>query len=115
LQYGTPTCAPIGERYVDIVSLFGRTTPAERDHNELVAVQKQLLDLQREVEGAQRRIDAVDLHARAIVEEAKRLINKFERRLDRETPPKADNGTQEAPGRTIPVLPYLGPTSRRNY
>jgi len=97
------------------MALFGNPTRSERDHNELVAVQKQVLDLQRELEGVQRRIDAVDLHARAIVEECKRLINKFERRLDRETPAtEPGKGPQKAVGATNGVEPYLGP-SKRNY
>lgn len=97
------------------MGLFSKATTSERDHNELIEVQKMLKDLQREVEAAQRRIDAVDLHARAIVEEAKRLINKFERRLDRETPPtEPGKRPQEAVGPTNGHEPYLGP-SKRNY
>lgn len=98
------------------MGLFGKPTASERDHDELVTVQRQLLDLQREVEAAQRRIDAVDLHARAIVEEAKRLINKFERRLDRETPPTdPQKRAQEAARTTNGHEAYLGPSPRRNY
>jgi len=92
------------------------TRPQRDQHEQVLAVQRRLEELQREVEGAQRRIDAVDLHARAIVEECKRLINKFERRLDRETPATgAKNGAHDAPGATISPAPYLGPTSKRNY
>lgn len=97
-------------------------TRSERDQNTLLKLERDLQELRRELEGAQRRIDQVDLHARAIVEECKRLINKFERRLDRE-----DAGTtqspQNAPGRTIGVRRAVGdgippiepPGPRRNY
>jgi len=98
------------------------TTRAQRDQDELNTLQKQLLELRRELDNAQRRIDAVDLHARAIVEEAKRLINKFERRLDREDS-KPSQSTQDAPGRTIGprravgdgIPPIDAPGPRRNY
>jgi hypothetical protein len=97
------------------MGLFGNPTRAERDQNAVVALERSVQELRRELEGAQRRIDAVDLHARAIVEECKRLINKFERRLDRETPPtEPGKGPQKAVGATNGADPYLGP-SRRNY
>lgn len=97
------------------MGLFSKTTASQRDHDELITVQKQVLELQRELDALQRKVDQVDLHARAIVEEAKRLINKFERRLDRETPADHQKGPQNPVGASNGIEPYLGPSSRRNY
>jgi chromosome segregation ATPase len=109
------------------MGLFGNPP----DDNRLNTLEAGLEDLRRQLEAAvdraertdrrcgelQRDLEAVDLHARAIVEECKRLINKFERRLDRETP----ESTQDAPGPKIAKngtrgpLPIARPPSSRNY
>lgn len=97
------------------MGLFGRPTSPKPDlHEQVIALERIVLDLQRELKAATREVEQVDLHARAVAEECKRLINKFERRLDREAPPNGKEGPQEPAGRTNGAQPYLGP-SRRNY
>lgn len=94
------------------MALFTRSQPTPND--QLEQLQKQVSEQRRELDAMRRDLESVDLHARAIVEEAKRMINKFERRLDREA---ADKPVEDAPGRANGTQPYLGPSSssRRNY
>lgn len=88
------------------MGIFNSTTAREqRDHDQVIALEKRVHELEHELAACQRRVDQVDLHAKVIVEEAKRLITKFERRLDRETPPEAPQSRQDAPGRTIAPSP----------
>jgi hypothetical protein len=84
--------------------MFGSIDAGDFKH-----VKDRLETLERRAEQLQRDLDRVDLHARAIVEEAKRLIAKFERRLDREAKPDDDasKSRQEPLGPTIPRAAHI--------